>query len=155
MAMGMTLKFLAGDEWALTEAFRGDAYFKFRAPQVILAEADFSLGLVPRDLNFLSLEAGPLAGLPPIDLRSQLTRGVDEMDHGLLPISKEWVAYIAALPLDSVTTLAERWAARMREFYQQPGILVTGDMKRAIRDLISLCQAACPEQVPVVHVWWL
>jgi hypothetical protein len=152
--MGITLKFLSGDSDRLTEVFSGEAYYKFDDPGVIVAEADFSLHLQPRDLNLLSIAAGILTGQAPMDLRSQLTRGVDERDHGLLYVSKEWVAYMAAVPLSSVPELAESWAVGMRKFYNAENIVVTEAMIQALNDLISLCQQASPECVPVVHVWW-
>ena len=152
--MGFTLKFLAGEADALTEAFRGETYYKFDDPAVILAEADLSLHLEPRDLNLLSLEAGALAALPPTDLRSHLTVGVDDRDHGLLYVSAEWVAYFAAVPGGSAAMLSERWATRLREFYRQPQIVATESMVCSVSDLLALCERASVEHLPVVHVWW-
>jgi hypothetical protein len=155
--MGLTLKFLAGDEHVLTEVFRGEEWYKYDVtnPDAVLAEADFSLHLQPRDLNFLSIEVGGITGAEPMDLRSHLSLGVDEKHRGLLRVSKAWVAYFAAVSEDSGPILAERWATKLRDFYQQPRIVVTDSMIRAINDLIVLCKQALPEQVPVVHVWWL
>lgn len=138
----------------MTEVFRGDHYYEFNDPEVIVAEADLSLHIEPRDLNMLSMEAGRLTAQSPIDLRSQLTRGVDERDRGLLYVSKQWVSYMAAVPISSVSILAERWASRMRESYDTQDIVVTGAMTQALTDLIALCARACAERLPVVHVWW-
>jgi hypothetical protein len=153
--MGLTLKFYIGDEPKLTEALRDADYRKLKDPGVILAEADFALHLEPRDLNMLSVEMGKVMGVLTMDLRSQLSVVVDKKDRGLLRVSKEWVAYVAGMPDDSATIVPEHWAASMRHFHGAPGLKVTDGMKKAVSDLIALCQRADRESVSVLHAWWL
>jgi hypothetical protein len=151
--MGLTLEFLVGDAEKMAEAMRECDYELFDDPECVSLRADFSLHLEPRDLNSLSHQLAEFVGQAPMELRPHLSVCVDEVDRGLLLVGREWVSYVAAVPDSAPFAIADRWAASMRQQYDDPEILPTDAMVASVSALVALCKTARQHDLQVVHVW--
>lgn len=145
--MGLSLMFHAGDESAFHAVLAAGEEVQAVAERLFDAHADFSLHLIPRDLDLLS---EIIAGRR---LRPHLHPLTDSADGGLIGVAAEWVDAVANAPARPVEDLAEAWAEAMRDFHSQPTLAATPEMRRAIRDLLSLCQLAYARRLRVLHAW--
>jgi hypothetical protein len=151
--MGLTLEFLVGDVEKMAEAIRECDYDLLDDPECVSLRADFSLHLEPRDLNYLSQQLAEFGGRAPMDLRSHLSVRVDEEDRGLLLVDRDWVSYVAAVPDSAPSAIADRWAAAMRQQYDDPELLPTDAMVASVSALVALCKTAHQHNVQVAHLW--
>ena len=152
--MGLTLEFLAGDCQFLISAFREADLDTLYEPPVCLYRADFSLHLVPLDLDLLSECLGELAGISPIPLRSFLTGVVDKADCGALAVGKKWVDYVAACGDSIALPASKRWTEKMKRAHPHEEIELTEEMTEAVRSLLVLCRNAKDEKLDVLHLWF-
>lgn len=151
--MGLTLEFHLGDCKAIVQAVR-DGNWRGLGDHSSLS-ADFSLHIIPADLDMLSTAIGLVTDQPLLSLRPSLTPVVDEVDRGVLLVAPEWVQYVSALESEQAREAADAWAYQMRSKYNEKRIVVSGGVLRAVASLQELCRRATEIDETVVHVWSL
>lgn len=152
--MGLTLEFLAGDSKLLLDAVKEFDFDALYEPPACLYHADFSLHLVPRDLDSLSESFGLVMGIDPIPLRPSLTVAIDTEDGGAMLVEDRWVAYVAKCAPDLAHQVAHRWLEEMRIAHPNEKIELTDEMTKAVTSLITLCAHASTGHRQVIHVWY-
>lgn len=97
--MGLSLIFCAGaDAEAPKKILKALETVDYEALEPLIArKADFSLHLIPRDLELLSQCAAPFSARKEAPFRAGLTCYLDEADRGLFIVSEEWEQYMAAI----------------------------------------------------------
>lgn len=153
--MGLTLEFLAGDTTLLLDAVKDFDLDALYEPPACLYHADFSLHLIPRDLDRLSESIGIVSDQPPIPLRPSLSVAIDSEDGGAMFVEEKWTAYVAACAPEQAADVAEKWVTLMRVDHPGEEIDLNEEMTDAVRALIILCSQASKENRQVVHVWYL
>ena len=148
--MGLSLIFCAGgqseDTKKMLEALEAADYQALN--QRMARKADFSLHLLPRDLQTLSECAAAFSPQKPVPFREGLTCYFDAEDRGFFIVSEEWEKYFAAIEIKDAAPLAEAW-------YQAMGLKesLPPEAIAAVKDLIELCQYAGQTGHPVIHIW--
>lgn len=148
--MGLSLIFCAGgqaeDTKKMLEALEAADYQALN--QRMARKADFSLHLLPRDLQTLSECAAAFSSREAAPFREGLTCYFDAEDRGFFIVSEVWEQYIAAVEAKDAKPLAEAW-------YQAMGLKesLLPEAIAAVKDLIELCQYAGQTGNPVVHIW--
>ncbi len=154
--MGLSLEFYLGDERAIEALVRAGEPVPLRDPAVVAAYADMSLHLEPRDLDLLSRAIGTLGGGgDPRALRPSLRPIVDTAEYGLLAVEPGWVAYVADRAALAPETIAEAWAAAMRELHGDAAIVTTPAMVTSVAALLSLSRQAHAAGRGLLHGWAL
>lgn len=153
--MGLTLEFLAGDKDLIAEAVRSGDYGSLNSPPACSLRADFSLHLIPSDLDLMSRSLGEVAGISPHDLRPYLVPVVDEEEHGALAVSSAWIQYVAECYPVQAETVARLWTAKLNRAHPGEEIDCTEAMIEAVRDWIYLSKKAVEDSLDVVHIWSL
>jgi hypothetical protein len=155
--VGQLIHFYAGDADAVGRAFGQRDYQTLRDRQKFPLTADFSLHLSPIDLDLLTEEAQKLVGSGPTSLTDALGEqvGGNGNDSAAEVVSPEWVGMMAALPDSSVEALLTEWTRAVAEEHNEPDLNPTDDIRKALRDLLTLCREAQRNGLPVVHTWSL
>lgn len=155
--MGLALEFYMGDPAVIGPAVADSDFDALYDASVVLARADLSLHLQPKDLDSLSREAARLLGREPILLGESLgdAIGGDEIDHGAFVVATHWVALFASLETEAASELTRRWMAMLAKQYEDPEIQSSPPAEEAVASLISLCRRAAESSTPVVHAWFL
>ena len=151
--MGLSLEFLLGEPHGIIGAVKEMELERLIDPAVVRRLADFSLHIIPNDLNLLSQAIGTSAGKDPIDLRPFMKVVLDEVDRGVLTVDPVWVSYVASASSDRVAEIAEIWAVSMQHKYNDPELIAAPEVRQAVEDLIELCNEAEREGGQVLHVW--
>ncbi|WP_251318116.1 hypothetical protein [Flintibacter muris] len=151
--MGLSLIFCAGaDAEAPKKILKALETVDYEALEPLIArKADFSLHLIPRDLELLSQCAAPFSARKEAPFRAGLTCYLDEADRGLFIVSEEWEQYMAAIDPAKAKALTETWFQAMGPEAVSP----SPDAVAAVEDLIALCQYAGQTGNPVLHMWML
>jgi hypothetical protein len=152
--MGLALLFYLGDPAAITNAFESCELERFEDPAVVSHSADFSLHLIPRDLDFLSRAIGETVGRETLDFRPFLNIIHDEPDGGMFSVDPVWVRYVASVPLERAHDVASSWAVAAGFARGDPGTEESSDASIAVRELIQLCKAASSNDGQVFHIWY-
>ena len=152
--MGLSLIFCAGsqtdDTKNMLDALEAADYQTLN--QRMARKADFSLHLIPRDLQTLSECATAFSSHKAVPFREGLTCYFDAEDRGFFIVSEEWEQYIAAIDPQKANALTEAWFQAMRAYdpeVKSPPL----EAVAAVKDLIGLCQYAGQTGNPVVHIW--
>ena len=152
--MGLTLEFLAGDARLLTAAAKEVDLDALYEPPACLQQADFSLHLIPHDLDLLSEALGQIRSTKPLPLRPFLNPVVDEADSGALEVARDWVDYVALCDMSMAKPASELWAAKMKAMHPDEEIEQTDEMTEAVESLLALCKRARTDNLDVIHVWF-
>jgi hypothetical protein len=152
--VGLTLEFLAGDSRRLIAAFKEVDLDALYEEPACLVRADFSLHLIPADLDLLSEAIGEAIGSSPIQLAPFLASIVDEIDGGALEVGKKWVSYIAGCDVSMAQSVSKRWTEKMKQAHPDEEIELTPEMSKAVESLIVLCKKALTESYDVIHIWF-
>ncbi|MFL5256407.1 MAG: hypothetical protein ACJ8AI_26620 [Rhodopila sp.] len=128
--MGLSQAFFLGNIDAITAAVKAGLGAPRQDPSVVEDFADFSLYLVPRDLDLLSqvIGAGPGGATESgccRPLRTSLAPVLDAAEYGVLAVSDDWGRYIANSPDAPPEATAEAWASAMRRAHNVPGLRAT------------------------------
>jgi hypothetical protein len=153
--VGLALEFIIGNTEAIIGALQAEDFEWMEDRTLIQARADFSLHIVPSDLNLLSHAIGIHTGQPLQDLRPLLTGLVDTETFGALAVDPAWIAYVAVLPPERIPAVVETWFELMRVEHNQPRLQVTPDAKQAVEELLTLCQLSQVIRSDVIHFWYL
>ena len=152
--MGLSLIFCAGsqadDTKKMLDALETADYQALN--QRMARKADFSLHLVPRDLQTLSECAAVFSSRKAVPFREGLTCYFDAEDRGFFIVSEEWEQYMAGIDPQKANALAEAWFQAMRA-YDPEVKSPSSEAVAAVKDLINLCQFAGQTGNPVVHIW--
>ena len=152
--MGLTLEFLAGDSRLLVAAFKEVDLDALHEEPACLVQADFSLHIIPADLDLLSEAIGETIGTAPRRLAPFLTGIVDEIDGGALEVGKKWISYVAECDISLAQSVAERWTEKMKQSHPTEEIEHTPEMSEAVESLIALCKQSVTESYDVLHIWF-
>lgn len=153
--MGLSLIFGAGktadDTKKMLDALEAADYQSL--DKLMAQKSDFSLHLVPRDLQTLSECAAVFSSAQTAPFREGLTCYFDAEDRGFFIVSEEWEEYIASIDPKNAKPLAEAWFQAMETNYQESVGKPTPASVTAIEDLLALCKYARQTGNPVVHIW--
>lgn len=163
--MGLSLEFHLGDSAAIRQAITDGRSRWFRDPALVSHSADFSLHIIPSDLDLLSESIGHVLRQPPRKLRPSLTPIVDKKLGGVLAVAPEWVKDTAEVhrlralheivsKQDLVAQVAAVWASAMRQKHAED-VPVTEAMRTAVSRLVELCAVAHASKGEVFHIWYL
>ncbi|WP_146851070.1 hypothetical protein [Brevifollis gellanilyticus] len=151
--MGLSLEFIAGPEHAVQEAIAGNWYDWLLDRDDDLLRADFSLHLIPTDLDRLSECFGEVTGRNSTFLRPHLKVVVDTEDGGILSVAPDWVKYVSVCDLESVDVITNLWCQKMEKDHEGENLTPTEEMRAAVSALIALTVAAVRLDLAVVHGW--
>jgi hypothetical protein len=152
--MGLTLEFYLGNSDAIVRAVADIELDSLQDSNTVTHYADFSLHIIPADLDLLSESIGHVTARNPQGLRSSLEPILDEVDRGALSVAPDWVRYVAVLQSEQVPEVVELWASAMRSKHEDPEIVANDDMRQAVAELLDLCRCAAASDGNVVHVWF-
>jgi hypothetical protein len=153
--MGLALEFIISKTEAIISALQAEDFDWMEDRTLVQARADFSLHLIPSDLNLLSHAIGIHTGQPLQDLRSSLNGLIDTETFGALAVAPAWIAYVAALSSERIPAVVETWFELMRIEHSQPILQITPDAKQAVEELLRLCQLSQSTNSDVIHFWYL
>jgi hypothetical protein len=153
--MGLSLEFYLGNADAISHAVADVEFSRLDDHLIVTDSADFSLHIVPADLDLLSESLARFNGQKPQGLRQSLKSLVDEEDRSAFLVRPEWVHYVAAINEEQVGEIAELWASSLRAKHNDAEITVTEQMRAAVGDLVRLCCSASKRDGQVVHIWYL
>ncbi len=149
--MGLTLEFLSvtTEQLAVLCQSKFEDCWDLESPHF----ADFSLHLIPRDLDALSEVSGQLIGIPPISLRPNLDILLDEEEGGLMTVRLDWVEYLARMPEARTNEITSLWVKRLKKDHNDADLEASPEMETAVSELIRLCATARRDSLVVVHRW--
>ena len=151
--MGLSLEFIAGPDQAVQEAVAGDWFDWMLDCNEGLLRADFSLHLIPRDLDRLSESLGAVSGRDMTLLRTHLNVVTDSVDGGILSVAPEWIEYVSACEFESVDAITNLWSKGMEKDHEGEKVPPTAEMRAAVASLIELAVAAVRLDWVVIHTW--
>lgn len=155
--MGLSLEFYAGDAVTIGTDFSAFEFDGIRDGTRAQVYADFSLHLLPIDLDLLSAVIAESVGAVPIALHDCLIRTVGGYgdDEGKAEVvDPAWVRLIASADESEASNLAFDWMQLVGARCNQE-TCATPDAVNAVRNLICLCQIAVRKKLDVVHTWYL
>lgn len=104
--MGLTLEFWVGNDKKIIKGVSGVDFDILDEKDVVVKKADFSLHIVPRDLNTLSIVAARFNQQKSIGLRDFLNLVINEVDHGLFKVDILWLKYFTKVNTNDLEELA-------------------------------------------------
>ena len=151
--MGLALLFYLGDPAAITNAFESMEMERFEEPEVVSHSADFSLHLIPRDLDFLSARIGETLGQEQLDLRPFLNVMHDEVDGGMF--CRSGLGHVCGVG-SARSRRGDRkfWVVAADFAHGGLATEANSDCRKAVLDLIILCKAAASNDGQVFHIWY-
>lgn len=126
-------------------------------PSAIADKADFSLHLSPVDLDILVEQIRPTSKGADSSLTESLAHHVagDANTWSVDALSASLVGAIAAVSPHRIEDIVRRWeqevALEHREEFTGPSL----EARRAVHDLIRVCQESRRVGRPVLHAWFL
>lgn len=151
--MGLSLEFIAGPEQVVQEAIAGNWYDWMMDSDDDLLRSDFSLHLIPTDLDRLSECFGAVSGRDVTILRPYLNVVIDTEDGGILSVARDWVEYVSACEFESVDVITNLWSKKMEEDHEGEKMTPTAEMRAAVASLIELAATAVRLDLVVIHIW--
>lgn len=153
--MGLSLEFYAGDASIIGADFSEFVFAGLRDGTRAASYADFSLHLVPLDLDSLSETIARHVGVEPELLSERLIRTVGsfEGEGGAELVEPAWVKMVAAADQEKAQQLAEDWIHSISARIGQQ-LEVAPESAQAVKELIRLCQIARRDGLDVVHAWY-
>ncbi|RZJ91511.1 MAG: hypothetical protein EOO60_07935 [Hymenobacter sp.] len=155
--MGLTLQFAIGKKEQIIEAVRSFDEDFLDLQEQEGKTADFSLHILPQDLDTLVLLASIRYGSQTINLRENLDTTqyfFDAEDTGAYYVQPIVSQVFAAIESEGATELVTQWFASMSATYQEK-ITPTFEATAAVQKLLVLAKAARDEALDLVHFWWL
>lgn len=155
--MGLTLQFAIGKKQDIINAVEN---FDFDFIDKLESEnrlADFSLHLIPNDLNFLVNCASELKGKPMLDLRENLDTQaffIDSEDGGAYFVNPIISSLFSEFDKSDVTEIANKWFDKMRVAHNEE-LEISEAALVAIQKLISISKEAKNLNLDLVHIWFL
>jgi hypothetical protein len=133
------------------------------------AQADFSLGLTPDDLDNLVRAIADFSNETPRILMDHMTplivneppdfETVDwetfEPDPEIYLVSPTLASQLAGLPDSQIEALVDRWFSSMAEKTGDSCLSPTSDFYKAVEDLVHVCRTAENQGLDVIYAWSL
>ena len=155
--MGLQIEFYAGDAGKIGSAFTAVELEGLRDGTLAHSYADLSLHISPTDLDILSEQIGLVLGQPAILLLDSLEDSIggtpDESDACV--VSPFWVTAVAAVPSDTVASLARRWLQAVADESGEEVVTDSPEAVAAVSSLVELCREALGQGTRVVFAWYL
>jgi hypothetical protein len=155
--MGLTLQFVIGDKETIIEATKNFDFDYFNKLESENQLADFSIHLIPDDLNLLVNAATELQSIQSFGLRENLNTEVsyfDSEDCGAYLVDTKVRTLFATLEDKDVLSLTQKWFDKMNELHDED-LRLTDDAIHSVKQLISICKNAEQTKIDMVHVWFL
>ena len=155
--MGLSLQFVIGNKQTIIDAAEKFDFDLFESLKAENRLADFSLHLIPNDLNLLVNSATELKKITSFGLREYLDTQIfyfDSEESGAYlvnPVIKELFAGFDKNEANMVTNL---WFNKMRIEHNED-LEVTKDAIEAVEKLITICKNAQILNEDLVHIWSL
>jgi hypothetical protein len=153
LSMGLALEFYLGDTERIISAVKNIEFQVLYDPTVVEKRADFSLHIVPKDLELLSYCISRRTGTPPMKLREHLVVLLEERDRGVLEVGNSWIEYAAAVQETQLPQLSSDWVDAM-SYEHREHVVQSDELVRAVRDLIAMCKNAAETEHKLLHVWF-
>jgi hypothetical protein len=154
--MGLTLQFAIGDKIELIRAFEefNEDFLDDLESQSHLV--DFSLHIIPNDLNFLVNIASGLRNDTIFGLREHLDTSIfyfDEPTSGAYFVDPIINELFSTFEESDAFEITHKWFEKLRTEYKED-IEVTNDAILAVQQLISVCKKATKYKLDLVHIWY-
>jgi hypothetical protein len=156
--VGLTLQFVVGDKDEILDAVEQSDFDFIHRLQNEKRLADFSLHLIPDDLNLLVNAAAELLGERLFGLRENLDLseyGVDtaEADGGAMLVNPIVANLFSRFESKAANDIASRWVEKMEaEHGEQIGL--NSDIISSVRQLIDICKVSVDKKLDLVHIWY-
>lgn len=155
--MGLTLQFVTGDKKQIVNSIKDSDFDLLEKIEKENDVADFSLHLIPNDLNLLVNAATEIAGLPTFGLREHLDfeeNFFDSEDGGACFVDPKIKTLFAKFSDTQAAHISKLWVEKMESEHNEK-IGINDDIIDAVKQLISLSKSAVNKNLDVVHVWYL
>lgn len=154
--MGLSLQFVIGNRTEILNAIR---QFDFDFIEKLESEnklADFSLHLIPNDLNLLVNSANEALDETPFGLRENLDFSehfVDSEDGGATLVSPKVSVLFSRFDRSKVRGLADRWVEKMEKMHNEK-IGVNPEIMNSIDQLIGISKKSIEQNLDLIHIWF-
>ncbi|HLK28315.1 MAG TPA: hypothetical protein VKT28_07025 [Puia sp.] len=155
--MGLTLQFAIGDKFKLINAAKDFDFDLLNKLENENQLADFSLHLIPDDLNLLVNAATELKQIPIYGLRENIDTEIyyfDLEESGAYLVDKKIVALFSTFDDKNVLPLTEKWFEKMNIAHNEE-LEVTDAAIDSVQHLISISRNAMQNNADMVHIWFL
>lgn len=155
--MGLSLLFAIGDKETIIDAaekFDLDFFDKLETENKL---ADFSLHLIPDDLNFLVNSATELREITSFGLREYLdteTFYFDSEERGAFLVNPIIKILFADFNENEAGKITNQWFNKMRKEHNE-NLEVTDEAIVAVAKLISISKEAEASNMDLMHIWYL
>ena len=155
--MGLTLQFAIGNRDVIIDAIKNFDLDYFDNLETQNNLSDFSLHLIPNDLNFLVNSATELKGIPIFGLREYLDTEIscfDSEERGGYLVNPIIKVLFSDFEIDETLSLTKKWFDKMNLEYND-NLEVTDDAISAVKNLVLICKDAESLNLDLVHFWYL
>lgn len=155
--MGLSLQFAIGNKQTIIDAaqkFDLDFFEKLEAENHL---ADFSLHLIPDDLNFLVSSATEIKEINSFGLREYLDTEIfyfDSEERGAYLVNPVIKILFADFEKNEANNITTKWFDKMRIEHNED-LEVTNEAIEAVEKLISISKDAELLGLDLVHIWHL
>ena len=155
--MGLTLQFVVGQKQIIINAVENsnsDLLDEFETQNLL---ADFSLHIIPNDLNYLVNVATELRSREIFGLREHLdttTFYYDSEEYGAYLVDSEICSLFSEFKETDALEITTKWFDKMQSVYEED-IEVNNDAIDAVKTFIQICKKAKKENLDLVHIWFL
>ena len=155
--MGLTLQFAIGKKQTIIDAverFDFDFLYQLESENKI---ADFSLHILPNDLNFLVNSATEMINVTVFGLREYLDTTdffFDSEERGAYFVDAAIINLFLRFSVSDAPVLTYKWFEKMTAEYKD-NTVVNDDAIEAVRKLISISKQAHEERLDLIHIWYL
>ena len=154
--MGLTLQFAIGNKQTIIGAIeRSDFDFLLQLESENKI-ADFSLHIVPNDLNFLVNSATEILHITVFGLREYLDTTnfyFDSEDGGAYFVDTAITNLFAKFNESDAPELTYKWFQKMTVEYNED-LVVNDDAIEAVRKLILISKEAQEQHLDLIHIWY-
>jgi hypothetical protein len=155
--MGLSVEFYAGDPDKIGPAFTDIELDGLRDGTLAHSYADLSLHLSLTDFDIFSERVGAILCRPPVLLLDSLEDSIggtpEESDAAV--VSADWVAAVAAVPIESTAPLTSQWLRAVANESGEEVVTDSPEAVDAVSSLIELCRQALTLGTRVVFAWYL
>lgn len=157
LGISLHMDFYAGDATVIAQRLDSLELDPLREGREAIAWADFSLQLLPEDLELPMEIACRLEGCDLVPFESSLGRKIagDGKECAAYKASTRCASILGGLPSGQVDQLAKEWLTTMARARGEGAADATPGCVKALLGLIQLCKLAVEKQADVVYLWYL
>ena len=155
--MGLSLQFAIGNKQTVIDAAERFDFDFFDSLEAENRLADFSLHIIPNDLNLLVNSATELKEITSFGLREYLDTEIfcfDSEESGAYFVNPVIKTLFADFDKNEAPKVTNRWFDKMRIEHNED-LEVTKEAIEAVEKLISICKDAETLNEDLVHIWYL